>query len=171
MDTSNGGEQPQTLEQPQWVHAAGYLIFRRRSDNRQAPLEFLLMRHPKRWDLPKGHQDPGETIEQTADRELMEETGIPPAAVWRDPHFRCVSEYPVSYKKFPGQVFQKRLTIFLGLLNQNVDVATTEHSGFQWYPWAPPHSIQAQAIDPLLEKVAEYFSLNPSWPEIPSSPD
>ncbi|MFN9976001.1 MAG: NUDIX domain-containing protein, partial [Phycisphaerae bacterium] len=31
---------------------------------------FLLMRHPKRWDLPKGHVDPGETEMECALREL-----------------------------------------------------------------------------------------------------
>lgn len=27
---------------------------------------FLLMKHPKRYDLPKGHMEPGETEQQTA---------------------------------------------------------------------------------------------------------
>jgi len=41
------------------------------------PIEsFLLMKHPARWDLPKGHVDPGETDMQCALRELEEETGI-----------------------------------------------------------------------------------------------
>jgi ADP-ribose pyrophosphatase YjhB (NUDIX family) len=38
--------------------------------------EFLLIRRSGLWDLPKGHQDPGEPIEITALREVEEETGI-----------------------------------------------------------------------------------------------
>ena len=38
--------------------------------------EFLLIRRSGLWDLPKGHQDPGEPIEATALREVEEETGI-----------------------------------------------------------------------------------------------
>ena len=38
--------------------------------------EFLMIRRSGLWDLPKGHQDPGEPIEQTAVREVEEETGL-----------------------------------------------------------------------------------------------
>jgi len=55
------------------VFASGYLIFRRQGTQ----LQFLLMKHPDRWDLPKGHLDPNESIPQAAIRELYEETGIP----------------------------------------------------------------------------------------------
>ncbi len=37
---------------------------------------FLLMRHKDRWDLPKGHVDPGESDMETALREMVEETGF-----------------------------------------------------------------------------------------------
>ncbi len=52
------------------VKSCGIIVFKR------DPLEFLLMRHPTRWDLPKGHVDPGETDLECALRELEEETGI-----------------------------------------------------------------------------------------------
>ena len=49
---------------------------------------FLLMKHKQRWDLPKGHVDPGETDLECAYRELVEETGIAADDIVMDPTFR-----------------------------------------------------------------------------------
>lgn len=51
------------------VNAAGGLVSNRRGD-------YLLIRRYDKWDLPKGHQEPGEDIKVTALREVQEETGI-----------------------------------------------------------------------------------------------
>ena len=51
------------------VNAGGGLVENRRGD-------FLLISRNDIWDLPKGHQDPGEDIKVTALREVQEETGI-----------------------------------------------------------------------------------------------
>ena len=51
------------------VNAGGGLVSNRRGD-------FLLINRNGMWDLPKGHQDPGEDISVTALREVQEETGI-----------------------------------------------------------------------------------------------
>ena len=51
------------------VNAGGGLVSNRRGD-------FLLISRNGLWDLPKGHQDPGEEIRVTALREVQEETGI-----------------------------------------------------------------------------------------------
>lgn len=119
------------------------------------------MRHANRWDLPKGHVDEGEAIEQCAARELQEETGIDAATVQVDDDFRFELEYSVLVKEFDGPV-RKRLTIFLGWLPPgDVEIRPTEHLGFQWYDWKPPHKIQTQTIDPLLQAVAEHFQSHP----------
>lgn len=51
------------------VNAGGGLVSNRRGD-------YLLISRNGLWDLPKGHQDPGEEISVTALREVSEETGI-----------------------------------------------------------------------------------------------
>ena len=51
------------------VNAAGGLVSNRRGD-------FLLINRNSLWDLPKGHQEPGEDISVTALREVQEETGV-----------------------------------------------------------------------------------------------
>ena len=50
------------------------------------------------------------------------------------------------------------LMLFLGWLQRDVTVRTTEHSSYRWFDWDPPHRIQTQTIDPLLDQVAEYFA-------------
>lgn len=54
-------------------YTAGGLVFRKKADR----LEFLLIQDLKdRWSIPKGHVESGETLEQTAVREIGEETGL-----------------------------------------------------------------------------------------------
>jgi 8-oxo-dGTP pyrophosphatase MutT (NUDIX family) len=118
--------------------------------------EFLLMRHPTRWDLPKGHVDPGETDLQCALRELWEETGIPEDAVTIDPEFRFSLRYNVRSKRTGGDTWPKTLMIYLGTLVRDVPITTSEHESFQWFAWRPGQRIQAQTIDPLLAAVEEH---------------
>jgi len=51
------------------VNAAGGLVSNKRGD-------YLLIRRFGLWDLPKGHQEPGEDITVCAMREVQEETGV-----------------------------------------------------------------------------------------------
>lgn len=65
------------------VNAGGGLVTNRRGD-------YLLISRNGLWDLPKGHQDPGEEISITALREVSEETGIEDLELGR---FICVTDH------------------------------------------------------------------------------
>lgn len=55
----------------------------------------------------------------------------------------------------------KTLVVFLGRLTRSVEIEVTEHEGYRWFPWSPPHSIQTQTIDPLLAAVDAFLRSRP----------
>lgn len=135
------------------VRAAGILLMT--AD--EAAQQFLLLRHHNRWDLPKGHCEDGESFRETAFRETEEETGIAADLISLDSRFSFDLLYPVTYKRFGDQVFQKQVRYFLGFVETKPELTITEHQTAQWFEWDPPHKIQSQTIDPLLAAVAEHL--------------
>lgn len=129
--------------------AAGIVIL-----TRSTPAQFLLMRHRDRWDLPKGHCEPKESYLETALRETQEETGIAADQIEIDPDFKYKIEYPVTYKRWGNEVFQKKVKYFLGYIDEPCELVLTEHESAEWFQWNPPHQIQKQTIDPLLDAIA-----------------
>ena len=119
--------------------------------------EFLLMRHADRWDLPKGHVDPGESEIQCALRELREETGITADDIEILRGFRFTNQYQVRGKS-DGRLYDKTLVVFLARLLREVPIQATEHGGYQWFPWQPPHRLQERTIDPLLVELATFLA-------------
>ncbi len=119
---------------------------------------FLLMKHPRRWDLPKGHVDPGETDRQCALRELKEETGFPSDAIDIDPVFRFEHLYEVRDKRYGPEPVQKTLIVMLATLTRDMEPVVTEHEGYRWFDWLPPHDIQELTINPVLAAVADHVA-------------
>jgi bis(5'-nucleosidyl)-tetraphosphatase len=123
------------------------------------PIEaFLLLNRPGQYDIPKGHVDPGESEVECALRELQEETAITPRDIDLDTRFRFTASIEVESRKFNNEICRKSLVIFLGRLLRDVAIVPTEHSGYEWRPWSPPHQVQEKMIDPLLASLADYVA-------------
>jgi 8-oxo-dGTP pyrophosphatase MutT (NUDIX family) len=134
------------------LKSCGVLLFR------ESPrLGFLLLRHSNRLDLPKGHTEEGEDEMATARRELDEETGYGIDDVIIHTHFRHEVTYHAPYRRFGGELVEKTLVVFLARLLVQRDPKVTEHQGFQWVDWSPPHRIQGQTVDGLLQHVEDHF--------------
>lgn len=80
--------------------SCGAVVFRRKSGN----TEFLLVKNKKgsNWGFPKGHIEKGETEEDTAIREVLEETGV---SITPLEGFRAISEYHPKGKIIKQVVF------------------------------------------------------------------
>jgi bis(5'-nucleosidyl)-tetraphosphatase len=145
------------------VKSCGFILFRgvgvaSQDENRSDPQKsFLLMKHRERYDLPKGHVETGESDLECALTETTEETGILPSSIHIDPDFQFRSVYYPQYARFNNQTVEKTLIIFLGWVDPQTAITTTEHLGYEWIDWHPPHQIQAQTIDPLLAEISAYF--------------
>jgi bis(5'-nucleosidyl)-tetraphosphatase len=139
----------------QQVKSCGFILFQ--GDRSSPQKSFLLMKHLDRYDLPKGHIEPGETDLECALREMNEETGIPISAVQVEPEFEYRSIYHPQSVRYDNEIVEKTLIIFLGWVDSPTVTTSTEHLGYEWIDWQPPHKIQAQTIDPLLAQVKAHF--------------
>lgn len=93
--------------------------------------EYLLLHYPGgHWDLPKGHVEKDETEEETALRELEEETGIGQAEFI--PGYREVISY--TYHRGP-KLSTKEVVYFLASTNEKGITISHEHQDFLWLPY------------------------------------
>ncbi len=87
------------------VNAAGGLVMATAgtltgaSTGSQKEARYLFIQRNGLWDLPKGHQEPGEDIRATALREVSEETGIPleRLQIASEPGLICITDH--CYKR------------------------------------------------------------------------
>lgn len=135
------------------LHSCGFLVLRLN----EMGWQFLLMRHADRWDLPKGLCELGETPLQTAFRELEEETGISESMVQVIQDFEYTHRYRVT--GFDGQPANKQLTIFVGIISGDPQIALTEHLSYRWFDWRPPHQIEPKNVDQVLAALDNF-----GWP-------
>lgn len=87
--------------------------------------EFLLVfeTFSQCWSLPKGHMEAGETEQQTALRELFEETGL---CATLESDKSAMIEYPIS------SVARKQVVFYLGKVDGQPRVREGEIDNFKW---------------------------------------
>jgi dATP pyrophosphohydrolase len=105
-------------------------------------LDVLLIERADRpgfWQSVTGSQDPGETLVQTAIREVAEETGIDATRhALADWHVANVFEiYPIwSHRYAPGVTHNTEHVFGLRVPERlEVRLAPEEHLRFRWSPW------------------------------------
>ena len=106
--------------------SAGMILFRRTPE----PHYLLLHYESGHWDFPKGHIESGEDPEETAKRELQEETGIS--------EMRLVDGYKQTLRYFfrqKGIGIFKVVIFFLAETTQSEVTLSAEHVGFDWLPY------------------------------------
>lgn len=108
--------------------------------------KILLLHYPSgHWDFPKGHVDGDEKEEDTARRELHEETGI------HEVVFIDGFRYATSYHYRRGRhIYHKKVVYFLGKTPIEHVTISHEHQGYRWCTWKEAQGtltfINSQAI-------------------------
>ncbi len=91
----------------------------------------LVLQYPQgHWDFVKGHVEQDESFEDTALRELAEETGIDTATLI--PNFQRRTQYEFTHK---GEIIHKQVHWFLAETDEMIVKLSNEHIGFLWLSW------------------------------------
>jgi bis(5'-nucleosidyl)-tetraphosphatase len=91
---------------------------------------YLLLLNAGRWDFPKGNVEKGETDEQTAVREVQEETGL--KAIALVPGFMQIIEY---FYRRGKRTIHKEVVFFLAKSKEDEVTISHEHQGYGWFSY------------------------------------
>lgn len=101
--------------------SCGVLPYRQSGTEREYLIVFE--QYSQCWSLPKGHMEAGETEEETALRELFEETGL---TARLDTSRSAVIEYPIS------PIARKQVVFFPGQVSGTPKTRDGEIESFKW---------------------------------------
>ncbi|MEM4230406.1 MAG: NUDIX domain-containing protein [Candidatus Pacearchaeota archaeon] len=109
-----------------YEESAGAILFY--LENREP--KFLLLKYPTYWGFAKGLIEKGEEAEETARREVEEETGFKNIEIL--PDFKFVQEW---FYRFDGELIKKKAIFFLAKVKkEEADKVklSLEHEAFSW---------------------------------------
>ena len=104
--------------------SCGILVIRKHQSQREILL--IQSRQGGHWSFPKGHMEPGELESHTAEREVLEETGL---KVKVDRRYRAENRYNIRTD------IQKLVVIFAAVTTQKeITPQPEEIAEAKWYP-------------------------------------
>lgn len=127
--------------------SCGAIVYRKSHGN----TEILLIRHVRSgyWSFPKGHAEPGETEEETARREIKEETGLD---VFVDTGFRETVTFS------PRRDTTKTVVYFVArAMRQEVTPQVEEISDIRWVTVDKANKLLSYDNDRLIVNRAKAF--------------
>ncbi len=125
--------------------SCGVIPYRR--SGREVQVLLVFQRRSQSWSFPKGHMEAWEEEQDTALRELREETGLR-AGLEKD--FRAAAEYPV----WSGR---KQVVLFLGEARGMPEPEQRELEGCRWVTIGEARALLGDAYGPVLERVEDFF--------------
>lgn len=121
--------------------SCGAVIFKK--ENGDANILCLFQQHSQTYSLPKGHMEAFETEEETAKREIKEETGLSVEFV---PGFRETTMYDLPGGK------QKTVVLFLAECTESLKIENNEIKNALWLSVRQAMSTLPEWYHPVLEK-------------------
>ena len=125
---------------------AGVVAYRQEPDGSYAILIITARRQPDSWIFPVGTVDPGETLEQAAARECMEESGY---TVRTGPLLQALD--------LMSKNGRHRFSFFVAQVTGEVDEYETDRSR-RWVPPAQLVETVSQAFAPVARAALAYLS-------------
>lgn len=125
--------------------SCGVLPYRQTADG----IRYLLILQTNGfWSLPKGHMEPFESEQETALRELREETGL---TADLSPDFREMVTYPMSGGR------TKQVVLFPGRVSGDIRLQTSEAVDFRWVTLAEAKVLLHPDFSEPLDRVQQYL--------------
>lgn len=135
---------------PRRVIAAGGYVMRQGEKGR----ELLVMFRRGVWDLPKGKQDPGESNEETAIREVQEEIGIQ--------HVRIVCSLGDTFHGYPhrkGKCYDIKTTHWYLMTTNDVHFTPQQEEDIEELRWIPLEDApQLLGYESLKSHISLYYN-------------
>ena len=103
----------------EYENSCGAIVF-----NENTEKILLVKMHNGNWGFPKGHIEKDETKEETAIREVLEETNV---------RIKIIPDFEREIKYIPNEKTIKKVTIFMGITqDEEVTIDTSEIEDFKW---------------------------------------